>query len=466
MTIDELKQLVTLDPMDQTVNRKRKGQNLVTDLMQSYRQAIHATQQTKTTLQEARVKLERTQLSLQNLQYEQQHILQEISQAQSYESIYQDIPLVPLEEYMEQASEEEKQAQGHELMINRLKYELKQRKQLFADIDLLKDKKRKLVQQQKDKRNAVEQLEHELDVILLAARPVETKLELQVSKERQTLEHSSLLPSPLFTLYQHIVGYQMIHGKRFNVENKLQVSIEGDRTEAAQYQLSMATQKVNTTLYQKHPLRLKLQLLTSEPVQLILNYLVGLQVVVVFTQSNHSGLPDDWLIQELFPGDVGLESPNPQNAYLEKGNFEFDLEQAGGRPYRWAQTLAGLHYPVPAGLKWSASPTHVQVGDSHLPFFSQVMTLVQERLDRLPSFKSFLSNFSPPLELPLPKMLQELDCKVVSLQGNEKLVYDCTLATTRSTLVLKIRLPPAYPTTHCLMSLEQCSLEDNFIKVS
>lgn len=56
----------------------------------------------------------------------------------------------------------------------------------------------------------------------------------------------------------------------------------------------------------------------------------------------------DNVLEELFTGDQGVESPNPANQYMfqkvdSKGMVDFILET--GRPYVWAQELAGLKFP-------------------------------------------------------------------------------------------------------------------------
>lgn len=56
------------------------------------------------------------------------------------------------------------------------------------------------------------------------------------------------------------------------------------------------------------------------------------------------------LLEELFPDDTGMESPNPANGYMfqkvdAKGISDFVSET--GKPYLWAQKLAGVDFPYP-----------------------------------------------------------------------------------------------------------------------
>lgn len=54
------------------------------------------------------------------------------------------------------------------------------------------------------------------------------------------------------------------------------------------------------------------------------------------------------LLEDLFPDDTGLYSPNPANRYLlQKVDTKeiADFVSATGRPFLWAQRLAGVEFP-------------------------------------------------------------------------------------------------------------------------
>jgi hypothetical protein len=57
--------------------------------------------------------------------------------------------------------------------------------------------------------------------------------------------------------------------------------------------------------------------------------------------------PED-IFTELVPNDTGLESPNPSNTFMfnkvDANGIEEFLQETG-KPYRWAQRLAGLEFP-------------------------------------------------------------------------------------------------------------------------
>lgn len=56
-------------------------------------------------------------------------------------------------------------------------------------------------------------------------------------------------------------------------------------------------------------------------------------------------LVSESVLRELYPGDLGLESPNPANQYqLSRHNLGPFSSLGLGIPYRWAQKMAGLHF--------------------------------------------------------------------------------------------------------------------------
>jgi len=56
-------------------------------------------------------------------------------------------------------------------------------------------------------------------------------------------------------------------------------------------------------------------------------------------------LVSESVLRELYPRDLGLESPNPANQYqLSRHNLGSFSSLGLGIPYRWAQRMAGLHF--------------------------------------------------------------------------------------------------------------------------
>lgn len=125
-------------------------------------------------------------------------------------------------------------------------------------------------------------------------------------------------------------------------------------------------------------------------------------VSCVSGQKAHPLTADD--LCALFPFDFGDRSPNPCNAHLLHGSFEWDrqLTAAKGRPYLWANLLCGLHFPgslrsrmkdvqevIPAEfLTW---PEHAMNTPAHLRFVDMVAKL-RQRGNQMRSLRSQLAS--------------------------------------------------------------------------
>lgn len=60
---------------------------------------------------------------------------------------------------------------------------------------------------------------------------------------------------------------------------------------------------------------------------------------------NRDMLISESILRELYPRDLGLESPNPANYYqLNRHNLGQFSSLGLGIPYKWAQRMAGLHF--------------------------------------------------------------------------------------------------------------------------
>lgn len=70
--------------------------------------------------------------------------------------------------------------------------------------------------------------------------------------------------------------------------------------------------------------------------------------IQILFYSNRDMLVSESILRELYPGDLGLESPNPANYYqLNRHNLGQFSSLGLGIPYKWAQRMAGLHFISP-----------------------------------------------------------------------------------------------------------------------
>lgn len=110
----------------------------------------------------------------------------------------------------------------------------------------------------------------------------------------------------------------------------------------------------------KHPLNVSLcvKIPDGTALNLVFSYLVYLKIVVVKFSMNHSKpitgvsaadvLDGDCVLNELYIGDTGNDSPHPASSYLLKAAgiteaFSHFIPEVG-RPYIWAQRMCGLDF--------------------------------------------------------------------------------------------------------------------------
>ncbi|THG93618.1 hypothetical protein EW145_g8329 [Phellinidium pouzarii] len=125
--------------------------------------------------------MDHTHLGLQNLLYEKRHLEREIEKCRQFGSTYQDIPLHVLDEFFELAPEElrsdELRENEHQLMLNRLSFELAERQRLDAKRKELTQKKEELVKQSKAKAATMDNVKTQIDVLMKTASDVQKKVD-------------------------------------------------------------------------------------------------------------------------------------------------------------------------------------------------------------------------------------------------------------------------------------------------
>ncbi|XP_005100291.1 THO complex subunit 5 homolog [Aplysia californica] len=346
------------------------------------------------TTNEAKHKIDQCHLQLQNLLYEAMHLQKEITKCMEFKSKDEEIELVPVEKFYSDAPESVSnptvtKSDVHRQMLARLEWELEQRKQLASKLTETKSSKEKISEEIQSKQDYLDTLQPKLSAILQATRPVQDYLDMpydDIREEHQVAQH---LPMPLYILYMQTSAYKEACDKC------LKVSIQGDM-DAAKTVKSMSSihldldeesdsdteeqekrdskrrrktvearqvEKKNRVL-RKHPLNVVLDISDQDgaDLQLTFNYFLALNIVTVnvkvtpgpkVTSTSVSGselLSSDFILDELYPGDHGNDSPNVANHYeLKKhGLQEFSsyLSQVG-RPYLWCQWMGGLQFLEP-----------------------------------------------------------------------------------------------------------------------
>ncbi|KAI1341505.1 Fms-interacting protein-domain-containing protein [Xylariaceae sp. FL0016] len=138
-----------------------------------HRAANFGARQTKAQTSEARQEVDRLHLQLQNLYYEQRHLQGEIAACESYDHPYQQLPLIPLDEFLALKPEfGAPDADENALMIARIEHERAEREALEQKrMELLK-RKQKLIADNKRRKDDLSSLDAQLEKFIDSAKPI------------------------------------------------------------------------------------------------------------------------------------------------------------------------------------------------------------------------------------------------------------------------------------------------------
>ncbi|XP_041079505.1 THO complex subunit 5 homolog isoform X2 [Polyodon spathula] len=377
---------------------------------------------------EAKQRVDALHLQLQNLLYEVMHLQKEINKCLEFKSKHEEIELVSVEEFRRDAPPEISRPEisatdPHQLTLCRLDWELEQRKRLAEKYKESLASKEKIMKGIEIKKEYLSSLQPRLTEIMQASRPVQDYLSMPFEQTQKQNEVARHLPPPLYVLLVQANAYGQACDK------KLSVSIIGDVNEAKALSKppedsqddesdSDAEEEQNVKrrrptlcvqlddkrkeMLKRHPLSVSvdLQCKDGSVLHLFFYYLLNLNImtvkVKVTTGTELSGaisagelLSPESLLNCLYPGDQGTETPNPANRYqfdkvgiLMFGDYVAEL----GHPYTWVQNLGGLRFPTG---RPEAGPTGSSLSASHM---EATMKLLKSRLEsRLALHKQFAS---------------------------------------------------------------------------
>ncbi|CAH0564119.1 unnamed protein product [Brassicogethes aeneus] len=343
-------------------------------------------------------KCDSIKLVYQNLVYELGHLMHEVTKCNSFKSKHEDIDLIDFSDFMKGAPSDitdkfknvdmNNSEDLHNLTLARLEYELQQRKSLAKSYETLQEEKKKLAEDIVERKKKLDGLLPLLNTIINATKPLQEYLNIPIDKVRAEHKLAQLLPDPLYIFYANVVAYSSVH------DVNLKANILGDQEEAAQFNENECnneeiesdgeneTQETEEVVEVKkrrhrksvqvdpmeekkkkilelHPLSVEVTLDIKDvpSITLLLKYCMKLKIVTVTSKVN---LPSDItgncaqeilsgenILNELTPGDFGLESPNPGTPYLLKkvglGSFRNLVSQLG-YAYKWVQTCCGLDF--------------------------------------------------------------------------------------------------------------------------
>ncbi|CAH0049946.1 unnamed protein product, partial [Clonostachys solani] len=141
-----------------------------------HRYACISARETKATTAEARQEVDRLHLQLQNLYYEQRHLQNELSSCESFDHKYQQLPLIPVENFLERFPEH-KDDDENTLMFARIDHERTEREALEQQRQELLKRKQKLIADNKRRKEDLANLDNELEKFIDAVKPIQKLFE-------------------------------------------------------------------------------------------------------------------------------------------------------------------------------------------------------------------------------------------------------------------------------------------------
>lgn len=397
--IAELKTKETLEAKEKINAKRVEASLLLVALKKLNRLEKVRTRAGRDALHKEKQRVDSTHLLLQNLLYEADHLNKEVTKCLQFKSKDEEIDLVPLEEFYKNAPpdiirSEATKADEHQLQLARLEWELRQRRELSEACNELISSKERVAAAIAAARSRLDALAPHLKDVLKSTKPLQECLALRLDEKRDEARAASLLPASLFLLFKNANAYSDILGSKVisvgvcgdedearrhdqnNVENDIISSNESDsdqenndedqQTKKKRHHRTKNVSKEDKAeakikrVFKKHPLNVQVSVKAEDgtALNLILSYLINLKIIVVkFTVSLPKPvtgvsaadvLNGHSILNELYPGDTGDDSPHPATSYLLKNagiseSFSHFIPEIG-RPYVWAQRMCGIDF--------------------------------------------------------------------------------------------------------------------------
>lgn len=162
--------------LQQTLLKQQKLLHaLLSRLRTQSRRVAYEIRDVKAQTGEARQEVDRLLLQLQNLYYEQRHLLGEIASCEEYDHAYRHLPLVDVEEYIMQHPEDAG-LDEEELMPRRIEFEGRERSRMEEErLELVKVKEA-LVKENARRKEEMRKIDERLEAWVEASAPIQSDL--------------------------------------------------------------------------------------------------------------------------------------------------------------------------------------------------------------------------------------------------------------------------------------------------
>eukprot|EP00299_Pterocystis_sp_00344_P018923 c9426_g1_i1.p1 GENE.c9426_g1_i1~~c9426_g1_i1.p1 ORF type:complete len:607 (+),score=158.86 c9426_g1_i1:39-1823(+) len=383
---------------------------------------------------EAKKKTDQWHLKHQALQYQIHHYNTKIAQCREFKSSEADITLVPFQQFEAEAppslqvSPEDRNHQ-HKLAINRLEFELIQRKRLVAEEAELRKKRKALTDTIEKREQAFQNLNRQLRSVSGVVEPLQSVLGIHTHTRHTLVKRSLLLPTPLYAIFHQLADYKFTRD-----DSSISVEIEGDVNDAPPNHMTddaAADADEETTSSHKRKrseisdkgngLRVRLTLSFSEDARRGVD---GKSVSLCFSHHVMApsarvpgisggcliGVTTDVSAQDLI---LNLYGPDPLLSQLPQRIQQFN-------PFAWAQVMAGLvHIPE---QQTGAVPVAVYTSDliKRLRLRAEAKPMLKTQIDFLTKLTIPVPSPSPVFPLTAETKLKEFS-EIISTEESDQL---------------------------------------------
>jgi len=316
---------------------------------------------------EERQRVDGETLQLQGLLYEVLHLHKEAKRCLQAHTADKEIELMPVDEFYKEAPKDISRPEAtkkdpHAQRLARLHYELEQRKEQTVTCEKMSAEQVAVDRQIEQHRTTLSLLGPRIKNIMQSTLPLQEALRLPLSAMWEQQELSHLLPMPLYTLWMQTSAYSEAG------DTLLCSIIRGDKTKAEDLEKTAAENKSEegkpANMTEVHPLHVEVTISLETGSSVVIQFSYAQQLRFITSRCIVVGkdldlsfksdvLSDADLLSSLFPGDDGLQSPNPATSHqlhrTSPGSAKAStaVPPALGRAYKWAQQLAGLAFPDP-----------------------------------------------------------------------------------------------------------------------
>ncbi|KAK5943098.1 hypothetical protein PMZ80_004103 [Knufia obscura] len=152
----------TTELQTKVAHHQKLLQAYLSKLRHQTRKAAYTARTTKAETAETRKQVDALLLQLQNLYYEQRHLLGEIAACEDYNHAFRELPLIEPDEYLEYFPEHADMTE-EEIMPRRIEYEAEERRRMEGERSELVKVKERLVQENARRKEEIKKVDERLE---------------------------------------------------------------------------------------------------------------------------------------------------------------------------------------------------------------------------------------------------------------------------------------------------------------